>query len=89
MVFSVITVVLLTLQILKKKPKYGDYVLAKFEEKRSQKFYVAIVEGVDMELELKFFRWVEPSGYVFVLNSNDNCMAPHKSCHQTTFLTNY
>ena len=56
MVFSVITAVLLTLQILKKIRKYGDYVLAKFEENRSQKFYVAIVEGVDMEireLELK------------------------------------
>ena len=67
MVFSVITAVLLTLQILKKIPKYGDYVLAKFEEKKSQKFYVAIVEEVDMEireLELKFFRRVEPSGHV-------------------------
>ena len=48
MVFSVITAVILALQTLKKLPKYGDYVLAKFEGKRSHKFYVAIVEGVDM-----------------------------------------
>ena len=79
MVFSVITAVLLTLQTLKKYlnmviintekiPKYGDYVLAKFEGKRFHKFHVAIFEGVDMEigeLELRSFRRVKPPHHVF------------------------